>query len=42
MDLLFRVLGLNDRADDRDVHILGTNIVGGRNHGDINIWGTDN
>ena len=37
LDLSFRVFGLNDRADDSDVHVLGANVVGGRNHGNVDI-----
>jgi len=41
LDLSLRVVGLNDRADDRDVHVLGANVVGRRNHGNVDIWGAD-
>jgi len=42
LDLSLRVFGLNDSADDRDVHVLGANVVGRRNHGNIDIWGAEN
>ena len=42
LDLSLRVFGLNDRADDRDVHVFGANVVGGRNHGNVDIWSADN
>jgi len=37
LDLSLRIAGLDDRAHDRDIHVLGANVVGGRNHGDVNI-----
>ena len=37
LDLGLRVFGFDYRADDRDVHILGADVVGGRNHSDVNI-----
>jgi len=37
LDLSRRIFGLNDCADDRDVHVFGANVVGGRNHGNVYI-----
>ena len=37
VDLCRWVFGLNDRTDNRNIHVLGANIVGGQDHGDVDI-----
>jgi hypothetical protein len=37
LDLSLRVACLNDGANDCDIHVLGANVVGGRDHGDVDI-----
>lgn len=37
LDLSLWIAGLDNHAHNRDIHPLGANVVGGGNHGNVNI-----
>lgn len=37
-DLKLGLVGFDDGTDDCDVYVLGTDVVGRRDHGNVDIW----